>query len=112
MDTSESGVSQQYEWISSRIYSLPKSASLKCILTDREEKGPQSIVLVVLSEEPIRTSICVCGFHSSYIFNLNSSTTRTCRQLQQRASKTVALFYSFSDISFCSPFAGDADGNV
>ena len=90
----------------SRLFSLPKSASIKWIITDEEETVPQSIVIVVTSEEPIRSFVFVLCFICRYIVNLNSSTIHTCRQMNQKVSKVISLFYTSSSISYCSPFAG------
>lgn len=47
------------------------------------------------------------GLSCRYIFNLNSSTLRTCRQIKQKVSKVTSLLYSFSNVDLCSPFAGE-----
>ena len=41
--------------MASRIYSLSKSMHMKCIITDEEEGTPQSIVIIIGQEEPIRS---------------------------------------------------------
>ena len=90
----------------SRLFSLPKNVSIKWIITDEEETVPQSIVIVVTSEEPIRSFVCVIHLIYRYIVNLNSSTIHTCRQMNQKVSKVTSLFYTSNSISYCSPFAG------
>ena len=41
--------------MASRLYNLSKSSHLKCIITDEEEGTPQSIVIAIGREEPIRS---------------------------------------------------------
>ena len=41
--------------MASRVYNLSKNAYLKCIITAEEEDTPQSIVIVIGQEEPIRS---------------------------------------------------------
>lgn len=97
---------QSWGYQSSRLFSLPKNVSIKWMITGEEENVPQSIVIVVTDEEPIRSFLFVVDLRFRYIINLNSSTVHTCRQMNQKVSKVVSLFYTSNSISYCSPFAG------
>ena len=91
---------------SARIYSLPSRTQMRWIITEMEENVPCSFVLTVGVEEPIRSFVFPIRFPCSYVFNPNSLTLRSCKQMGQRASKIVALLFSTPDIYYCSPFAG------
>ena len=91
---------------SARIYSLPSRTQMRWMITEMEENVPCSFVLTVGVEEPIRSFAFPIDIDSSYVFNPNSLTLRSCKQMGQKASKIVALLFSSPDIYYCSPFAG------
>ena len=76
------------------------------MITEMEENVPCSFVLTVGVEEPIRSFAFPIDIDSSYMFNPNSLTLRSCKQMGQKASKIVALLFSSPGIYYCSPFAG------
>ena len=41
--------------MASRVYTLSRNTSMKCIITDEEEGAPPSIVVVIGQDEPIRS---------------------------------------------------------
>lgn len=92
---------------SARVYSLPSHIQMRWIITEMEENIPCSFVLTVGVEEPIRSFVFPIIVNSSYVFNPNSLTLRSCKQMGLKASKIVALLFSTPALYYCSPFAGN-----
>ena len=87
-------------------YSIPSSSLFKWIITDEEENAVPSIVLTIGDDEPVRSLYFYFHLIYSYIFNLNSSTHRVCKQVGQKSNKNVLLLFSQNSLSYCSCFAG------
>ena len=67
MESAMQQIQQNGGYQASRLFSLPKNASIKWIITDEEETVPQSIVIVIASEEPIRSFVFVVHLICGYI---------------------------------------------
>lgn len=85
---------------------IPSHSLYKWIITDGEENAVPSIVLTIGDTEPVRSYFPSLLLTFSYIFNLNSSTFRCCKQMEQKVNKNVLLLFSDASLYYSSCFAG------